>query len=224
VRSAKPERKDKIGVKDAIEGVSEVNGSLAKALAHPLRVRILVELNQRVMSVTGFVRMFPEHSHSKVYGHFRTLEEYGCIELIETKSGGRRRGGVEHFYRATQRTLFDQTSWPTLPGSAKQQMTGAAFTTYAERVVDAINAGTIDTRSDRHFTWSPGHFDQQAWDETIEDLEEVFERLPKRMADAAARLAERGEESIPVTVAMACFESPRAARVEDEPPQSQEPA
>lgn len=196
---------------DAVAEVGAVNGSLAKALAHPLRVRILVELNQRVMSVTGFVRMFPDHSHSKVYGHFRTLEECGCIELIETKTGGKRRGGVEHFYRATQRTLFDQSSWPTLPASAKLQMTGAAFTTFGERVIDAMNADTIDRRPDRHFTWSPGHFDERAWLETIMDLEEVFERLPKRMAEAAARLAESGEESIPVTIALACFESPRVA-------------
>ena len=35
-----------------------------------------------------------------------------------------------------------------------------------------------------------------------------FERLPKRMAEAAARLQD-GEDSIPVTVALACFESPK---------------
>lgn len=191
-----------------MEAMGDVSRSLAKALAHPLRVRILVEANQRLMSVTGFVRMFPEHSHSKVYGHFRMLEECGCIELIETKTGGGRRGGVEHFYRATQRTLFDQESWPSLPASAQEQMTAAAFTTYAGRVVDAINAGTIDSRPDRHFTWSPGCFDEQAWDETIEDLEEVFSRLPKRMAEAATRIAKGATESIPVTVALACFESP----------------
>ena len=184
---------------------------LAKALAHPLRARILIELNQRVMSVTGYVRMFPEHSHSKVYGHFRVLAECGCIELIDKKTGGKRRGGVEYFYRATQRSLFDQVTWPTLPESAKQRMTGAVFASYTQRVVDAMNGDTIDRRPDRHFTWSPGHFDERAWFETIMDLEEVFERLPKRMAEAAARIAESGEESIPVTIALACFESPRVA-------------
>jgi DNA-binding transcriptional ArsR family regulator len=196
-------------VKSPIAEVGDVSGSLAKALAHPLRVRILVELNQRLMSVTGFVRMFPEYSHSQVYGHFRTLEECGCIELIEKKTGGRRRGGVEHFYRATQRTLFDQSSWPSLPASAKQQMTGAAFTTYVDRVVEAISTGTIDSRPDRHFTWSPGYFDERAWSETIQDLELVFERLPERMAEAATRIAKGGEVSIPVTIALACFESPK---------------
>lgn len=186
-----------------------VSEKLAKALSHPLRARILMELNQRVMSVTGYVRMFPEHSHSKIYGHFRILEECGCIELIEKKTGGRRRGGVEHFYRATQRTLFDQVSWPTLPDSAKEQMTAAAFMTYVDRVFDAMNAGTIEAREDRHFTWSPGYFDLQAWCETIAEVDELFERLPKRMAEAAARLAAGDEDGIPVTVALACFESPK---------------
>jgi hypothetical protein len=223
-RSVKTERKEEFEVKTTVVGIapSAFEGEkLAKALAHPLRARILIELNQRVMSVTGYIRMFPEHSHSKVYGHFRALEKYGCIELIETKTGGKRRGGVERFYRATQRSLFDESTWPTLPESAKTTMTGATFSSYVQRAVDAINGKTIDVREDRHLSWSPGHIDQQAWDETIRDLDEVFERLPKRLADAAARLAEKGEESIPVTIALACFESPRAAVADEE--DSQQP-
>jgi DNA-binding transcriptional ArsR family regulator len=187
-----------------------VSESLAKALAHELRVKILVELNQRVMSVSQFVRAFPQHSHSKIYAHFRKLEELGCIELVEKKSGGKRRGATEHFFRATERSLFDQTSWAMLPESIKSTVTGAAFTIYIERVSDAIKAGTIDIRPDRHFTWTDAHFDQQAWDETIEDVEILFQRTPERQAEAAVRLVESGEEPIRVTVALACFESPRA--------------
>jgi len=78
--------------------------------------------------------------------------------------------------------------------------------TLYERIAEAIGAGTIDIRPDRHFTWIDAHFDQQAWDETIAEL---FARLPDRMAQAAVRLAESGEESIRVTVALACFESPK---------------
>ena len=87
---------------------------------------------------------------------------------------------------------------------------------YMDRVIEAIEAGTIDIRPDRHFTWSDPIFDQQAWDETIEEIEALFERIPLRNAEAAARLAKTGEKPIPMTIALACFESPRAAVVEGE--------
>jgi DNA-binding transcriptional ArsR family regulator len=188
-----------------------VSERLAKALANALRVKILIALNQRDMSVSQFVRAFPEHTHSQVYGHFRKLEAYGCIELVEKKSGGKRRGGVEHFYRAAARSLFDESSWASLPASLKSEITGAVFTTYINRVAEAIRAGTIDIRPDRHFTWSNPEFDQQAWDEMIEEVEAVFCRIPIRQAEAAARLAKSNEKPIPVTVALACFESPNAS-------------
>jgi DNA-binding transcriptional ArsR family regulator len=185
-----------------------VNETLAKALGNPVRVKILDELNRQPMSVSQFVRAFPQYTHAQAYGHFRRLETDGFIEVVEVKTGGKRRGATEYFYRARARSLFDETSWADLPDSLKSKVTGAVFTTYIERVAEAVKAGTIDIRPERHFSWSDPHFDQQAWEETIAEVDAVFHRIPIRKAEATRRLAERSEEPIPVTVALACFESP----------------
>lgn len=187
-----------------------VSENLAKALAHPLRIKIVDELNERPMSVSEFVKAFPQYTHSQVYKHFRKLEELKCLEVVETKTGGSRRGAVEHFYRATVRSLFDESSWANLPDSLKNKITAGVFSTYMERVAEAITKGTIDSRPDRHFTWSEAFFDQQAWDETIEEIEDLFQRIPIRNAEASARLAKTDAKPVPVTIALACFESPDA--------------
>jgi len=198
-----------------------VNERLAKALANPVRVKIIDTLSKRTMSVSQFIKTFPQYTHPQAYRHFRWLEDEGFLEVVETKTGGKRRGATEYFYRANVRSLFDQASWKCLPDAVKNKVTGTTFSMYIDRVAEAIEAGTIDIRQDRHFTWSDPIFDQQAWDETIEEMEALFGRIPLRNAKAAARLAETGEQPIPMTIALACFESPRAATADEEDPATQ---
>jgi DNA-binding transcriptional ArsR family regulator len=180
-------------------------------MAHPLRVKILGELSQRIMSVKQFADVFPKYSYSQIYGHFRKLRELGFIELVEIKSGGRRRSAKEQFYRATERAFFDQTAWAALPASIRRGATAETLSNYIARVSEAIKIDTMDARPDRHVSWTDGHYDEQAWDETIRDLKEFLERIPRRQAEASTRLAESGEEPIRVTIGLSCFESPKAS-------------
>lgn len=192
-----------------------VSQRLAKALAHPLRMQILVETNKRPMSATQFARFFggDDVSPTKANRHFKYLEKLGCLELVEERKGGSRRGGREKIYRAVARSMFDESTWPLLPDSVQGEVTQVIFSTYLERVAEAVAAGTADAREDRHMTWTGMHYDQQAWDELIERMNQLFWFSLELRVQAALRMIESGEEPIPVTVAMACFESPRDAEV-----------
>jgi DNA-binding transcriptional ArsR family regulator len=181
---------------------------MAKAMADPLRVKILLELSMRDMSATRFFEQFGGGSVTRVYRHFKVLADYGWLIKVGEKSGGQRRGATEHFYRATQPAMFDNTSWASLPASMKNSVTCQAFETLAERVREAIEAGTIDARDDRHFTWTPASLDQLGWDNVVAKVDEVFHFVFEEQERAKARMAESGEEPIPVTVGLAMFESP----------------
>jgi hypothetical protein len=181
---------------------------LAKVFADPARVKILVECNKRIMSPSQFFEKFGGGSLTKVARHFRVLVKYEWLELVETKTGGRRRGGVEHLYRATQPALFDRNTWPGIPMSLRKAITAEAFETYAERVLEAMEADTIDARDDRHFSWTAVLFDQLAWENVIARMDALFEFMLEEQANARIRLAETGEEPIPATIAFAGFESP----------------
>jgi DNA-binding transcriptional ArsR family regulator len=185
-------------------------GRMAKAMSHPLRIRILAELNNRVMSPTLFFNEcnVEGHSLSTIAKHFRKLVKYGYLEVIEQKSGDVRRGGVETFYRATKRTVFDESSWPSIPDALKNTVTAEVFRAFAERVKKAIEAGTIDARDDRHFTWTGFLLDRRGWDELIQSVDGLF-YTAFEIADAAdRRIRETGEEPIHATLSLAAFESP----------------
>jgi hypothetical protein len=81
--------------------------SVAKAFAHPLRVRILDILNEKVAS-PNLLSQELDQSLNLVAYHVRVLEKYRCIELVDTKQ---RRGATEHFYRASSSQLLSDREW-----------------------------------------------------------------------------------------------------------------
>lgn len=184
---------------------------IAKALANSLRIEILDELNKRVMSPKQFAEEFGG-SLPRVSHHFRQLEKYGCIEVVEERSGGKRRGAVEHFFKAVERSMFDGPDWSKLPESMKTHVTTSSFQNYIVRVTEAMRAGTIDSRDDRHFTWTALRLDEEAWEELMASLADVFERTMELQKEADLRLAESGARPISATVALAGFESPPESR------------
>lgn len=188
-----------------------VGQNLAKALSHPARTEIMTALSLRVMSAIQFQRKFPAYTYNQISHHFRALEKYGCIERVGEKSGGRRRGGKEVFFRATTAVLFDQTNWAEVPESLRTTISGATAVILIRRISEALQEGTMDIRPDRHLTWTAARYDEQAWNESIEEVEAVFAKLPQRQAEAAVRLAESGEEPIHATVTLGCFPSPKPA-------------
>lgn len=185
----------------------------AKALATPLRVRILVELNKRPMSPVAFHKRFAGGSLQHVAVEFRRLEELRCIELVESKREQGRKGANESVYRAVQRSLFDEETWKALPPSLRSDVTSITFTTFIEQVAEAARAGLLDAREDRHFTWTAMHFDLQAWNEMLSALHALL-RLSLRLdKESEARLASDPTQAVPVTVGLSCFESPPQAAV-----------
>jgi len=182
---------------------------LAKLLADELRIKIVTELNLREMSPKSFYDQFGGGSISRVSRAFDLLIEYGWLRLTRTETGGRRRGAVEHFYVANHPAVFYDETWAPLPMSMKQMISGGIFEEFAGRVRAAMEADTIDARDDRHFSWVPLLLDQEGWDNAIARVDALFHWLFEEQEEANLRMAESGEEPIPMTVGLAAFESPK---------------
>ncbi len=116
---------------------------------------------------------------------------------------------MEHFYVANHPAVFYDETWPPLPMSMKQMISGGIFEEFAERIRAAMEADTIDAREDRHFSWIPLLLDQEGWDNTIARVDALFHWIFEEQGEANLRMAESGEEPIPMTVALAAFESPK---------------
>ncbi len=181
---------------------------LSVVFADPLRLKIVTELYLHEMSPTAFFEQFGGGSAVRVNRHFKKLAEHGWLRLVRTETGGSRRGAVEHFYRADQLAVIDLEAWTRLPEPVRGAFTCKTFEQLAERTRSAISAGTFDARSDRHLTWSPMLLDLTGWEETIGELDAIFESLLEELENARVRLAASGEAPILTTVGLAGFESP----------------
>src|ERR1700749_5300679 len=93
---------------------------IAKALAHPLRARILQRLGERVAS-PGDLAVELGAPLGVVSYHVRMLRDYECVELVRTEP---RRGALQHFYRATARPTLDEDQFKTLPSRLPKELAG----------------------------------------------------------------------------------------------------
>src|SRR3954447_12874693 len=93
---------------------------IAKALAHPLRGRILQRLGERVASPADLAAELGAPLGVVSY-HVRMLCDYDCVELVRTEP---RRGALQHFYRATARPRLDAEQWRTLPAGLRRELAG----------------------------------------------------------------------------------------------------
>ena len=166
-----------------------------------------MELNARPLSPSQFIEEVGG-SPSHISRCFRQLAEWGYIEVIEERPGGRRGGGVELVYRNIQRAYFDTQAWSELPLLLRSEFSNSILGSYLARISEAIHAGTFDTETDRHLSWIPVTLHRSAWQEVSKRLDELLDWLPALQTESLARHEGPPETLIPTTVGLASFRSP----------------
>jgi DNA-binding transcriptional ArsR family regulator len=183
------------------DGVEQI---VAKAFAHPLRVQILIILNERVASPNLLAQELDQSLNLVAY-HVRVLEKYDCIELVDTKQ---RRGATEHFYRATRRQFLTDSEWSRLPESLRPGLSGAMLKAAFDDVEEAVSSNTFDELDDRHLSRTPMVVDKKGWDDASSLLGDTLDKLLAIQAEASQRLAASGEQGMLSKVVMLHFKSP----------------
>jgi DNA-binding transcriptional ArsR family regulator len=179
-----------------------IDQNLVRALAHPMRVRILEALQGRAASPTEMAHAFDE-SLGVVSYHANALLDVGCIEQVRTRP---KRGTIEHFYTARPRSFIGHQDWRRTPVSVRGGVTDEAIRTFIAKVGQAVDADTIDSREDTTLNWMPITVDEQGWRETAEILDRALREL---MAVATASRGRLGADpGIPVVTGLAAFEVP----------------
>lgn len=180
---------------------------LARIFSNEVNLKIITELSLRQMSPSQFADEF-DGEVPEIARRFRTLVEQGWLVKVGQKTGGRRRGGVESFYRATKPAVFDSHSWSMVPNRVRTTYSWRIFEQLAEQVREAMDAETFDSRVDRHHTWTPFVLDRLAWNQVIAAVDAVFYAVLEEQRRAKQRLAKSKEGPVIATVYLAAFESP----------------
>jgi hypothetical protein len=186
-----------------------IDQELVKALAHPLRVQVLEELQKRVASPSQLAKEM-DQSLGLISYHTNTLIECDCLELAGTRP---RRGAIEHLYRAKPRSFIGHQDWRRAPLSVRGGVTAATVGSFVDRAAAAAEAGTIDSRDDTTLNWMPMTVDDTGWREIAEVLDKALTLLMGVHDRSAKRLG--GEQGIPVIVGLAGFEADGSAPARD---------
>jgi DNA-binding transcriptional ArsR family regulator len=182
-----------------------IDQRLVKALAHPLRIKILEILSERVAS-PNLISGDLDEGLSHVAYHTRTLDKCGCLELVDT---AQRRGATEHFYKASPHSFIGDRIWRRVPRALLGGVSGATLQSFMDRAVAALEAGTIDGREDTTLNWMPVLLDEQGWKKVTATMEETVNEVLAIQAESRARLARRkGRGAISAIIGVASFETP----------------
>jgi DNA-binding transcriptional ArsR family regulator len=173
---------------------------IAKALAHPLRARILQRLGERVAS-PGDLALELGAPLGVVSYHVRMLRDYDCVELVRTEP---RRGALQHFYRATARPTLDEDQWRTLPSSLRRELSSETLADVVADVRAASEAGTLDD-PEVIVTRTPLELDERAFKKLNRLLARTHEQALAIAAESAQRQGEKSAEVFPTELAVLHF-------------------
>src|SRR3954454_5959393 len=179
----------------------ETSGArVAKALAHPLRARILQRLGERVAS-PGELAVELAAPLGVVSYHVRMLRDYECVELVRTEP---RRGALQHFYRATARPRLDDQQWRTLPVGLRRELAGETITQVIDDLGEAADAGLLDD-PDMIVARTPLELDQRGCNKLNRLLARTHEQALAIAAESAARVTGETANGLPTELAMLHF-------------------
>jgi len=187
---------------------------LSKVFADELCLKIVAETNLREMSVPQFHDEFGGPSINSLRRRFKMLEGIAWLKEVSQKTGGRRRGAVEQFFRATGPAVSQDEPWAEVPDSIKTTNRWRTFRQLSSRVKEAIEAGTFEARTDSHLSWSLLRLDRLGWEKVASQVAALSTLIREEQAAAKLRVAVSGEALLSATVALAAFESPEDSNKE----------
>src|SRR3954468_16469419 len=158
---------------------------IAKALAHPLRARILQRLGERVAS-PGDLAVQLDAPLGVVSYHVRMLRDYDCVELVRTEP---RRGALQHFYRATARPTLEEDQWRTLPSGLRRELAGETISELVSDLGTAADAGLLED-PEVIVTRTPLELDERAFKKLNKLLARTQEQALTIASESAARTGE----------------------------------
>jgi hypothetical protein len=184
-------------------------------MSHPLRVRILALLDERIASPVELAGWLDATLGTVAY-HVRTLERMGLVELVRKT---RVRGAVEHHYRSKERPRVSDDAWAAAPPIAKQAAVDASLQTIDAYARAASAAGGFDD-GNAHLTRTALHLDARGWN----DLSRACLRLlaqVDRIEQAAKERMQRNPhtgETKDTALVMMLFETARLSDQDGEDP------
>jgi DNA-binding transcriptional ArsR family regulator len=172
--------------------------AVAKALAHPLRTRILIALEGRTASPSELAGELGA-SLGIVSYHVRRLSALGFVKLVKKVP---RRGAIEHYYTAISHPLISDAAWASTPSVVKQATVAPRLEQIGSEAYAALVDGGFDA-TETHLTRTPVTVDELGWRQLAGKLELLIGEIQTIETQSEERLARAnhdGEQDISVVL------------------------
>lgn len=170
---------------------------------HPVRIKALTILTERVASPKEIAGEIGEPKPGNVSHHVRVLEDHGLVEEVDSKQ---RRGATEHFFKAVERPAV----WDLAQLSRQEREDFSAFIIACMNgdYLAALHSGSLDERTDRHLSRTPMQLDERGYLDWIAALDSMLERSMEIQAESDGRRSHSGEKAMAVASHLAGFPMP----------------
>jgi DNA-binding transcriptional ArsR family regulator len=182
---------------------------LMKALSHPLRIRILAILVDRIASPNEISKELDEGIGHVSY-HVRVLVSY---DLVVEDHRASRRGATEHFYRVVAPTVIPPGVWHALPNDVQKPSSVRVLTKFLNDAWASMEEGVFD-EPPGELSWTPLVLDESGVEKVGQLARDFLDSVFAVEAEASKRLTEkksqRAVEARSATVFLASFRSARS--------------
>lgn len=175
-----------------------------RAISHPVRNAAQCILYNREASSKEIANELGADVSNVSY-HVKDLEKEGTVELVGEE---KRRGAIEHYYRAVIPAFHDDESWAKLPQSTREGISAVTFQGLVAEATCALDEGTFDARTDRHLSRVCMQIDERGRREALECQAALLERLGRIKAESAERLQAKGKRGMTFLTGMIGVELP----------------
>jgi DNA-binding transcriptional ArsR family regulator len=180
---------------------------LVKGLDHPLRQHILIATVAGEVSPNELSKALGE-GLSQVSYHVKVLRD-DCDGMIEETRTEPRRGAVEHYYRASAKTLFPAKAWRRLKKGLRAVVGAGQASDLFNDLAEALKAGKLQGAHD-HIVRTPLILDAEG----KRNVKAIAERATKEVEDEQRATAKRmkkangdGGKTTGYTFALLAFEA-----------------
>jgi DNA-binding transcriptional ArsR family regulator len=199
------EKKQRKRIEDAVQ----------YALAHKVRVEILILLNEASYTVAELAELI-DLPLSNVSNHVRRMLEDGSIEVGKREE---RRGTNIHWYRAVEMPYYSKEEAEALTWMQRQVTAGLVVQSGLAEVMAALfKGGLADARAILSWDWYS--VDTRGQDDLEAENLRHLDRIREIECEALNRVAESGDETTPILVSLFAFvraRKPRRPRPRTEP-------
>jgi DNA-binding transcriptional ArsR family regulator len=175
--------------------------SVAKALTHPLRTRILAALDDKTASPSEIAEELNAPLGVVSY-HVRRLHALRFLKLVKRVQ---RRGAVEHYYTTVAGPHVTSDAWHSTPTIVKHKAISGALAEIGAQAAGAVETGGWD-RDDIHISRTPVVVDEKGWKAIARELDALLPRIAKIEAESENRLRNDHQGERRATIALMLFE------------------